>query len=409
MKKIYRFLPLVFLIQLLAAKAIAQVPRQYYTNRAIAGTTEDTQGVNYLLLHKIYTGTLMDDHYVMGKITAIRGSVTGWNRKWTVEVNTASAYNTNRGSIICYNEPASLVTLTYNAESYLAVSINNASKLFYFSFTGYALNESLTLVYDNDVSNVQPFSTLDPLTIQGNVGIGNVSPSAKLHVTGPQGISLAKFTQPGIADADGFFNIENATTITGQFIPGIRARSSASGRPWALSLVGEAEDITPPANEIVGGAIILDGRSKNGSPLVNNNVLMVNSYGNNLVAVKANGSVGIGTTTTGDYKLAVEGTIGARKVKVTQTSWADFVFDSGYSVPALKDVEAYIHVNHHLPDMTGAAEVKDQGLDVGEMNKKLLQKIEELTLYLIEQQKMISALQAKDAVQEAKIQALENK
>jgi len=397
MRKIYRFLPFVFAMQLVTATVAAQSPRKYYTNRAIAGQTEDTKGVNYLLLHKIYTGTLMADHHVMGKITAIRGNAGSWNRKWTVEVNTASAYNSNRGSIITYNEPASLVTLTYNGASYLAVSIINSSTLLCFSFTGYAQNESLSLVYDNNVSNVKPFTGLDPVTIQGNVGIGTLGPSAKLAVTGPQGTTLGKFTQSGIADANAYLKIENTTGVSGHFIPGIIGRSSASGRSWGMQVVGEVDDIVPPANEISGGAVVLDGRSKNGTPLVNNNVMMVNSYGKNLVAVKANGSVGIGTTTTGVHKLAVEGSIGARKVKVTQSGWADFVFDPAYQLPPLHEIETYIQANRHLPGIPTAAVVEKEGLDLGEMDKKLLQKIEELTLYIIEMKKEINELKQKTA------------
>jgi hypothetical protein len=97
-----------------------------------------------------------------------------------------------------------------------------------------------------------------------------------------------------------------------------------------------------------------------------------------------NGNVAIGTTTPGPYKLTVEGIIGARRVKVMQGTWADFVFEPEYKLPSLAEVEEYIKVNRHLPNVPSAKEVEKEGLDVGEMNKRLLQKVEELTLYLIE-------------------------
>ncbi|MBV8252992.1 MAG: hypothetical protein JO154_10335 [Chitinophaga sp.] len=100
-----------------------------------------------------------------------------------------------------------------------------------------------------------------------------------------------------------------------------------------------------------------------------------------------NGSVGIGTGSPGNYKLAVEGVLGARKIKVTQTSWADYVFHPEYKLASLDSVEKFIKVNRHLPDIPAEKEVLTEGIDVGEMNKKLLQKIEELTLYLIESRK----------------------
>lgn len=102
---------------------------------------------------------------------------------------------------------------------------------------------------------------------------------------------------------------------------------------------------------------------------------------------RPDGNVGIGTTTPGTYKLAVEGAIGARRVKVTQSAWADFVFHPDYQLPSLKEVEEYIKANRHLPEIPSAADVEKEGLDLGEMNKKLLQKVEELTLYLIQLRK----------------------
>lgn len=104
--------------------------------------------------------------------------------------------------------------------------------------------------------------------------------------------------------------------------------------------------------------------------------------------IKGNGSVGIGTTSTGTNKLAVEGTIAARRIKVTQAgTWPDFVFEPDYKLTSLTTIDAYIKENKHLPDVPSAAEVAKEGLDVGELNKILLQKIEELTLHMIEQEK----------------------
>lgn len=100
------------------------------------------------------------------------------------------------------------------------------------------------------------------------------------------------------------------------------------------------------------------------------------------------GNVGIGTKTTGTSKLAVEGTIAARRIKVTQESvWPDFVFDSSYQLTPLKDVEAYIVTNKHLPNVPSAVEIHKEGQDLGEMNRILLQKVEEQTLYLIDLKK----------------------
>ena len=112
------------------------------------------------------------------------------------------------------------------------------------------------------------------------------------------------------------------------------------------------------------------------------------------------GKVGIGDFITGsgvtnDYKLYVTKGIRTEKVKVdiAAGSWADYVFEEDYKPATLKEVESYIKVNKHLPNIPSAEEVEKEGLNLGEMDVKLLQKVEELTLYLIEQNKIINELQ----------------
>ncbi len=93
--------------------------------------------------------------------------------------------------------------------------------------------------------------------------------------------------------------------------------------------------------------------------------------------------MGIGTTTP-QYALAVNGTIGTKEVIVTNAGWADYVFQPGYRLRPLSQVAAYIRENQRLPDMPSESEVKEKGVGVGEMQSKLLAKIEELTLHMIQ-------------------------
>jgi hypothetical protein len=129
------------------------------------------------------------------------------------------------------------------------------------------------------------------------------------------------------------------------------------------------------------------------------------------LCIKANtNNIGIGTTMPGPYKLAVEGTIGARKIKVTQAlPWADFVFDPEYVLPTLKEIEAYVRVKKHLPGIPSATEIKENGLDLGDMQQKQMQKIEELTLYLIEINKKLAAQEAIISEQQKEINDLKKK
>lgn len=114
------------------------------------------------------------------------------------------------------------------------------------------------------------------------------------------------------------------------------------------------------------------------------------------MAVLPNGNVGIGTTFP-QSKLAVKGTIFATKVKVTLApgDWPDYVFQKGYKLLTLQEIENYVLQYKHLPDIPDAREVETNGLDVGEMNKQLLKKIEELTLHMIEMNKEILKLKEK--------------
>ena len=101
-------------------------------------------------------------------------------------------------------------------------------------------------------------------------------------------------------------------------------------------------------------------------------------------------------TDCNDYKLFVRSGIRTEKVKVDIASgvWADYVFARNYDLMPLKDVELFIKENNHLPGVPSASEVEKDGLNLGEMDAKLLEKIEELTLYMIEQQKQNEILKA---------------
>jgi len=103
------------------------------------------------------------------------------------------------------------------------------------------------------------------------------------------------------------------------------------------------------------------------------------------------GNIGLGTLNPTE-KLSVNGKIRAREIKVQATDWPDYVFEEGYKVGTLKELETYIKANKHLPGMPSAKDVEANGIAVSEMLKLQQQKIEELTLHLIEKDKKIDAL-----------------
>jgi hypothetical protein len=113
--------------------------------------------------------------------------------------------------------------------------------------------------------------------------------------------------------------------------------------------------------------------------------LAFSTFGSEVMRLKG-GNVGIGTASP-QYKLAVNGVIGAKDVIVTNAGWPDYVFKPEYKLRPLKDVEEFIREKGHLPEIPSEAEVTASGVSVGQMQAKLLEKIEELTLHLIRQEK----------------------
>jgi hypothetical protein len=120
------------------------------------------------------------------------------------------------------------------------------------------------------------------------------------------------------------------------------------------------------------------------------------------IRITPQGNVGIGVALDGatnpnNYKLAVNGTIGAKAVKVelSQTPWPDYVFENEYTMQNINELEAFLKTNKHLPNVPSAKEIEKDGIDMATMDAKLLEKIEELSLYIIEQNKRIETLEKK--------------
>ncbi|MES2777894.1 MAG: hypothetical protein V4722_27185 [Bacteroidota bacterium] len=126
------------------------------------------------------------------------------------------------------------------------------------------------------------------------------------------------------------------------------------------------------------------------------------------MSISDGGNVYIGTDITdftkgNGYRLRVQGKIIAEEVRVQLLStWPDYVFNDDYNLKSLNDVEAYITANSHLPNVPAAAEVEKGGIALGEMQSKMMEKIEELTLYIIQQNKKIEALTTRMAAMENK-------
>ena len=130
--------------------------------------------------------------------------------------------------------------------------------------------------------------------------------------------------------------------------------------------------------------------------------LKINGTGTNYVS----GNLGIGIVNPIN-KLDVNGTIHSKEVKVDMNGWSDFVFKKEYNLPTLEEVEKHIAKKGHLENIPSEKEVSENGISLGEMNAKLLQKIEELTLYLIEMKKENESLKSNQVLLEKRIEKVE--
>ena len=139
-------------------------------------------------------------------------------------------------------------------------------------------------------------------------------------------------------------------------------------------------------------------------------VFTVRTNGKVLIGTSWNNSALSGCSDCNEYRLFVKDGIKAEKVKVEVPSahgWADYVFKKDYKLRSLEDVERHITEKGHLPNIPSAEEVVKEGINLGEMNAKLLEKIEELTLYSIEQNKKLKQQSEKIEILEKQSEELQ--
>ncbi len=236
-----------------------------------------------------------------------------------------------------------------------------------------------------------------------SVAIGIAVPTERLDVNGTLRVRNTLKADAGITAA-GTVNAGAFTTSGALFVGGVGIISNN------LTVNGQVVNIN---NDNAILQLVSGGTNKGFLQLSGNDVrtgtlntnptgrYIIRLNGTNWVTVQPNGQVIIGnnanTQAANGYALSVGGKIIGEELKVQlQASWPDYVFNDSYKLKSFAELRTYINENNHLPGIPAAAEVEASGLEVGEMQRKMMEKIEELTLYVLQLEEKISKMEQAD-------------
>ena len=235
-------------------------------------------------------------------------------------------------------------------------------------------NGNYVTIGEWEADNMLSFKASKYNFTNGNVGIGVSNPQYKLDING-------KVLLHSDVNGRSYFHWDSHTLIMG----------------------------APVGTYAVSKLYLMSGGSSTGSLYSEIKLFTANGENNQVAKIKLNtmencwintpGYIGIGTENP-QHKLDVRGAIRANEIYVNQANGADFVFDKDYNLRPLSEVNAYIQQNQHLPEIPSAKEMQENGVNMNELQIQLLQKVEELTLYIIQQEKEIQEL--KNQIQQSK-------
>lgn len=314
--------------------------------------------------------------------------------------------------------------------------INGMSESFLFGYKGVpVLFGKVEGVIGAVTYGMDPLVPSDPLTYAPRVGIGTTNPKSELHVVGGMkirgsetdnvspyvlldvkaaaeiskltitntGTSSAGLSVAGRADI-GTLNVTTAFNVNSSnasSIPNLNINSVLNilGTTRMLSFTGQGQRMLTVDNngQVVPMAMPVNdlGTHIATKNIRTNGYWLSNNGNNDGIFISSSNNVGMGTNNPGTYKLAVNGSIRAKEILVELNNWPDYVFEDGYTLRDLNEVESFINENGHLPEVPSAHQVIEEGINMGEMSHILLKKVEELTLYIIEQDKKCKELESK--------------
>ncbi|MEY2630499.1 MAG: hypothetical protein RLZZ469_1396, partial [Bacteroidota bacterium] len=249
-----------------------------------------------------------------------------------------------------------------------------------------ALSGNVLSISNGNSVTLPTFTDTDAqsLTLTGNVLSISNGNSVTLPAQSPQTLSQSGNTIT-LSNGGGSFNLPTTSVVAGTNVTVTGTGTTAN--PFTVS----ANDTSLYANNgIINQATTISGNRV--VDMNNSNIWFstANSTSNGKIYL---GSTAVYPNATGNYRLFVEGGILTEKVKValrSSANWADYVFANDYKLMPLNEVEAFVKTNKHLPGIDSAEQLAKDGIDVVQMQSKQMEKIEELTLYIIDQDKKIA-------------------
>lgn len=219
----------------------------------------------------------------------------------------------------------------------------------------------------------------------GRIGLGIASPLTGFH----SNMGIFRISDPG-STTRGFQVTPNYTTPNGDVPAGTCVLTPLTTSGEGLSFASSGSG----ASGVKIGTYAYNGNTWL-SMWETQNVGFGSTPSLRLVRTAGNVTIGTMQQTTGphtDAKLSIDGKTVTRSLYVTMSNWADYVFAPDYKLPNLYDIEKYYLAHKHLPEIPSEKDIIENGIDVGEMNKLLLKKIEEMTIMMVEQERKLEAL-----------------
>lgn len=325
---------------------------------------------------------------------------------------------------------------SFNGNAAIGQNLNVAGTA---AFTGGVSMSSLTVAeslqsnsFQTSSANVAgPLAVEGNTSINGNTGIGVANPAERLEVEG--NVKVSNTLYAGAIESDGIalengaiannLSVGGNALVSGNTGLGVESPSEklevagnikASGSLQGQNLAVEEGNFS--SNVSVGQSLAVAGNADFTGAVAMENLTVSSSLQSNFLAAESgsftgpfsaggivsldsslfvSGKIGVGTDKVEGYMLSVGGKIrAADDIRVYPSAeWADYVFEESYALPALQEIAAFIAKHKHLPELPSAAEVKEEGIELGAMDAKLLQKIEEMTLYLLQKEEQIQKLE----------------